>query len=165
MNNTEEIIKVGIAEMKVVKAPDLIRTTGLGSCVGVVVFDPLMKIAGMAHVMLPDSSLAKSHSVNLAKYADTAVVELVSTVIKQGARKVGLKAKIAGGAQMFQFSTGNEMMRIGPRNIEAVKNQLANLHILLVGEDVGGHSGRTIQFDPNTGILQIRTVNKGISYL
>jgi len=88
MDKTEEIIKVGIAEMKVVKAPDLIRTTGLGSCVGVVVFDPLMKIAGMAHVMLPDSSLAKSHSVNLAKYADTAVVELVSTVIKQGARKV-----------------------------------------------------------------------------
>ena len=66
---------------------------------------------------------------------------------------------------MFQFSSGNEMMRIGPRNVEAVKNQLANLHIVLVGEDVGGNSGRTIEFDPNTGILQIRTVNKGISYL
>lgn len=165
MNETQETIKVGIAEMKVVKAPDLIRTTGLGSCVGVIVFDPLLKIAGMAHVMLPDSSLAKSHLVNRFKYADTAVIELVSAVVKQGARKIGLKAKIAGGAQMFQFTSGNEMMRIGPRNIEAVKNQLENLHILLVGEDVGGHSGRTIQFDPNTGILQIRTVNKGISYL
>lgn len=165
MNKTEEIIKVGIAEMNVVKAPKLIRTTGLGSCVGVIIFDPVKKIAGLAHVMLPDSSLAKSQSINLAKYADTAVVELASVVVRQGARKIGLKAKIAGGAQMFQFSSRNEMMRIGPRNIEAVKNQLANLHILLVGEDVGGHSGRTIQFDPNTGILQIRTVNKGISYL
>lgn len=165
MNKTQEIIKVGIAEMKVVKAPDLIRTTGLGSCVGVIVFDPLLKIAGMAHVMLPDSSLAKSQSYNRFKYADTGVIELVRAVVKHGARKGSLKAKIAGGAQMFQFSSGNEMMRIGPRNIEAVKSQLSNLHILLVGEDVGGNSGRTIQFDPNTGILQIRTVNKGISYL
>lgn len=165
MNDTQEIIKVGIADMKVVKAPDIIRTSGLGSCVGVVVFDPLLKIAGLAHVMLPDSALAKSHTFNVAKYADTAVKELVSAVINRGARKTGLKAKIAGGAQMFQFSSGNEMMRIGPRNVDAVKKQLALLHILLVGEDVGGNSGRTIEFDPSTCILQIRTVNKGLSYL
>ena len=115
--------------------------------------------------MLPDSSLARSNSFNMAKYADTAVKELVSTLVKQGARKPGLKAKIAGGAQMFQFSSGNEVMRIGPRNVEAVKKQLADLHIKLLGEDVGGNSGRTIEFDPDTSILQIRTVNKGISYL
>lgn len=165
MNETQEIVKVGIADLKIVKAPQLIRTSGLGSCVGVVVFDPFQKIAGLAHVMLPDSSLAKSKTFNVAKYADTAVRELVSAVVKQGARKSGLKAKIAGGAQMFQFSSGNEMMRIGPRNVEAVKKQLADLHIKLLGEDVGGNSGRTIEFDPNTSILQIRTVNKGLSYL
>jgi len=165
MNDTQEILKVGIADMKIVKAPHLIRTSGLGSCVGVVVFDPLAKIAGLAHVMLPDSSLAKSRSFNAAKYADTAVKDLVLAVINHGARKAGLKAKIAGGAQMFQFSSGNEMMRIGPRNVDAVKKQLAELHILLVGEDVGGNCGRTIEFDPNTCILQIRTINKGLSYL
>lgn len=165
MNERQEIIKVGIADLKIVKAPQLIRTSGLGSCVGVVVYDPFQKIAGLAHVMLPDSSLARSNSFNMAKYADTAVKELVSTLVKQGARKSGLKAKIAGGAQMFQFSLGNEVMRIGPRNVEAVKKQLADLHIKLLGEDVGGNSGRTIEFDPDTSILQIRTVNKGISYL
>ncbi len=165
MNERQEIVKVGIADLKIVKAPQLIRTSGLGSCVGVVVFDPFQKVAGLAHVMLPDSSLARSNSFNMAKYADTAVKELVSTLVKQGARKPGLKAKIAGGAQMFQFSSGNEVMRIGPRNVEAVKKQLADLHIKLLGEDVGGNSGRTIEFDPDTSILQIRTVNKGISYL
>ena len=153
MNDLQQIVKVGIADMNIVKAPDLIRTSGLGSCVGVVLYDPLQKIAGLAHVMLPDSSLAKNGSLNLAKYADTAVKELVSVLVKQGARKPSLKAKIAGGAQMFQFSSGSEMMRIGPRNVEAVKKQLSDLHIILVGEDVGGNSGRTIEFDPKTGIL------------
>lgn len=165
MNDTQVIVKVGIADLKIVKAPHTIRTSGLGSCVGVIVFDPLLKIAGLAHVMLPDSSLAKSDTFNLAKYADTAVKELVLSVINIGARKAGLKAKIAGGAQMFQFTSGNEMMRIGPRNVEAVKKQLDHLNILLVGEDVGGNCGRTIEFDPITSTLQVRTVNKGITYL
>ncbi|MCQ6274118.1 chemotaxis protein CheD [Bacillus sp. V3B] len=165
MNDVRQIVKVGIADMNIVKEPNLIRTSGLGSCVGVILYDPLQKIAGLAHVMLPDSSLAKSGSLNIAKYADTAIKELASCLVKQGARKAALKAKIAGGAQMFQFSTGNEMMRIGPRNIEAVKKQLSALHIIIVGEDVGGNNGRTIEFDPKTCILQIRTVNKGVTYL
>jgi chemotaxis protein CheD len=165
MNDIQSIVKVGIADMNIVKAPDLIRTSGLGSCVGVIVYDQLQNIAGLVHVMLPDSSLSRNDSLNLAKYADTGVSTLVSRMVNQGARKLSLKAKIAGGAQMFQFSSGNESMRIGPRNIEAVKKQLFALHIALVGEDVGGNSGRTIEFDPKTCKLQIRTVNKGITYL
>ncbi len=151
--------------MNIVKAPGLIRTSGLGSCVGVVVYDQLQQIAGLAHIMLPDSSLAKNGSLTAAKYADTALDELVSCLIKKGARKTALKAKMAGGAQMFQFTTGNELMRIGPRNVEAVKQQLLTLNIEIVGKDVGGNSGRTIEFDPKTCILQIKTVNKGITYL
>lgn len=165
MNDTQQVVKVGIADLNIVKPPDLIRTSGLGSCVGVIIFDSINKIAGLAHVMLPDSSLAKNGQLNKAKYADTAVKELVSYLIKNGARKIGLKAKIAGGAQMFQFSTANEVMRIGPRNVEAVKKQLSDLNIELIGEDVGGNSGRTIEFDPITCTLQIRTVNKDITYL
>ena len=165
MDKLQQIVKVGIADMNIVKAPDAIRTSGLGSCVGVVIYDSLQSIAGLVHVMLPDSSLSRNDPINLAKYADTGIKELVSIMIKHGARKLSLKAKIAGGAQMFQFSSGNELMRIGPRNVEAVKKQLSTLHIALMGEDVGGNSGRTIEFDPKTGVLQIRTVNKGISYL
>jgi len=165
MPNDIRVEKVGIADMKLVKIPDHIRTSGLGSCVGLVIYDLEKKVAGLAHVMLPESSLSKVTDFNPAKYADTAVEVLVSRLVTNGARKSALKAKMAGGAQMFQFSSGNELMRIGPRNVEAVKKQLSILHIALVGEDVGGNSGRTIEFDPKTGVLQIRTVNKGISYL
>lgn len=162
MIEMKEIIKVGIAELNIVKAPSIIRTSGLGSCVGVVIYDQGKEIAGLAHVMLPDSSLAKSGMVNIAKYADTAVKDLAAKLIQNGARSYSLKAKIAGGAQMFQFSSASDMMRIGPRNVEAVKAELAALRIAIVAEDVGGSSGRTIEFNPQTSILQIRTVNKGI---
>lgn len=157
----KEVVKVGIADMNVVKSPQLIRTSGLGSCVGVVIYDQARQIGGMAHVMLPDSSLARNGQMNVAKYADTAVKKLVDDLVKTGARLSFLKAKIAGGAQMFQFSATSDIMRIGPRNVEAVKKQLTMHRIALVAEDVGGNSGRTIEFDPKTAVLQIRTVNKG----
>lgn len=162
MNEMIQVVKVGIADMNIVKTPDHIRTSGLGSCVGVVVYDQAKEIAGLAHVMLPDSSLAKGGAVNIAKYADTAVKELVDRLIKNGARTFSLKAKIAGGAQMFQYTSSNDMMRIGPRNVEAVKKELSLLRIAVVAEDVGGNSGRTIEFDPKTCLLNIRTVNKGV---
>jgi chemotaxis protein CheD len=167
MNRIQQIVKVGIADMNIVSSPDLIRTSGLGSCVGVVVYDQYRELGGLAHVMLPDSSLSKNgaRTLNLAKFADTAVIELVSRLLKQGARQSTLKAKIAGGAQMFQFTSNSDMMRIGPRNVEAVKKQLLTLQISLVGEDTGGNSGRTIEFDPKSGVLSIKTVNKGTTYL
>lgn len=161
MIECKEIIKVGIADMNIVKPPNIIRTSGLGSCVGVVVYDQGKEIAGLAHVMLPDSSLAKAGTINIAKYADTAVKDLVARLIQNGARSYLLKAKIAGGAQMFQFTTGSDMMRIGPRNVEAVKEELMALRIEIVAEDIGGNSGRTIEFNPQTCTLHIRTVNKG----
>ncbi|WP_026585511.1 chemotaxis protein CheD [Bacillus sp. J33] len=161
MNKLLEIVKVGIADMNIVKTPNLIRTTGLGSCVGIVLYDLSCGIAGLAHVMLPDSSLAKGSAFNSAKFADTAIRELVIRMSNGGAKTSCLKAKIAGGAQMFQFSTGSDLMRIGPRNVEAVKKELANLKIAVLAEDVGGNSGRTIEFNPTTGKLMIRTVNNG----
>ncbi|SFA73742.1 MULTISPECIES: chemotaxis protein CheD [unclassified Bacillus (in: firmicutes)] len=161
MTESISVAKVGIADMKMVKSPDTIRTSGLGSCVGVVIYDLANKVAGLAHVMLPESSLARTGDLNTAKYADTAVKELVNLLIQAGARKTSLKAKLAGGAQMFQFTTGSDLMRIGPRNVEAVKQQLKALSIPVLAEDVGGNSGRTIEFNPASGILQIRTVNKG----
>lgn len=161
MNSIQEIVKVGIADMNIVKTPGLIRTSGLGSCVGVVLYDLSAQIAGLAHIMLPDSSLAKNTSFNSAKYANTAIRDLVSLMEKNGAKASQLNAKIAGGAQMFQYSSGSDLMRIGPRNVEAVKKELNSLKIAILGEDVGGHSGRTIEFNPQSGDLMVRTVNKG----
>ncbi|MET3728714.1 chemotaxis protein CheD [Fictibacillus halophilus] len=156
-----EIIKVGIADINLVSPPNTIRTTGLGSCVGVILFDQVKKIAGMAHIMLPDSSLSKTPTLNEGKYADTAIRSLYDMLIKRGANGKTLKAKIAGGAQMFKFTSGSEMMRIGPRNVERVKEELSALKIPLLASDVGGSSGRTIEFNPENTLLTIKTVNAG----
>lgn len=161
MSDEIYVEKVGIADMRFVKAPDRIRTSGLGSCVGLVIYDFDKRIAGLAHVMLPESSLSKVTEFNPAKYADTAVEVLVSKLLTFGARRFTLKAKMAGGAQMFQFATNNEMMRIGPRNVAAIKSELERLKIPLISEDVGGNSGRTIEFDPSQGLLFIKTIHQG----
>ncbi|MGE6258775.1 chemotaxis protein CheD [Heyndrickxia sporothermodurans] len=159
----DTVIKVGIADMNTVRTPNTIRTTGLGSCVGVILFDSSQSLAGLAHIMLPDSSIAKhSQKINKGKFADTAIQELITRLIAAGSSQRKLKAKIAGGAEMFSFSTSNEMMRIGPRNVEAVKAALRKENIQLIAEDTGGNSGRTIEFDPVSCILQVRTVNKGM---
>ncbi|WP_088105112.1 chemotaxis protein CheD [Halalkalibacter urbisdiaboli] len=157
-----EVIKVGMADINIVTPPNTIRTSGLGSCVGVVIYDDITFVSGMAHVMLPDSSLSKQDNMNVAKYADTAIIELMKQLERKGAKAYSLKAKIAGGAQMFAFSTGNDMMRIGPRNVEAVRLKLKELRIPILAEDVGGKSGRTIEFNPSTRKLHIRTVNQGM---
>ena len=158
-----QVIKVGIAQMDVVKFPNTIRTSGLGSCVGVILYDESKKIAGLIHVMLPDSKLGRSESINVAKFADTSIPAMIDLLKLEGVQKFRLKAKIAGGAQMFQFSSDKDSMRIGPRNVEAVKEELKRNAIPLVAEDTGGSSGRTIEFDPTTSILHIRTVNQGVS--
>lgn len=163
LSNANQVIKVGIAQMDVVKAPNTIRTSGLGSCVGVILYDESKQIAGLIHVMLPDSSLGRSDAVNVAKFADTGIKALIELLKLEGVHVFRLKAKIAGGAQMFQFTSDKDSMRIGPRNVEAVKVELRKNSIPLVAEDTGGNSGRTIEFDPITSKLNIRTVNQGVS--
>ncbi|OIJ17857.1 chemotaxis protein CheD [Anaerobacillus alkalidiazotrophicus] len=158
-----EVIKVGMADLNVAKSPQKIRTSGLGSCVGVVIYDEVTKICGMAHIMLPASSIGKAVSMNKAKYADTALDVLVEKLVKQGAKPIRFRAKLAGGSQMFKFTTSSEMMRIGPRNVDAVREKLKELRINIIAEDVGGSSGRTIEFDPETSKLSIRTVSQGVS--
>ena len=160
MEMMNKVVRVGIADMNIVHAPNTIRTSGLGSCVGVVLYDEMKKIAGLLHVMLPDSSLRRSDKLNPAKFADTGIYALMEMLKAEGARPLTLKAKIAGGSQMFQFGT-SDSIRIGPRNVEAVKKELSRLRIPIIAEDTGGSSGRTIEFDPTSSSLSIRTVNFG----
>ncbi|MDQ0253689.1 chemotaxis protein CheD [Evansella vedderi] len=159
------VIKVGMAHFDFAKAPDKIRTSGLGSCVGIIIFDEWSKICGLAHIMLPESVMARTNTIQRAKYADTAIADMLTELLKDGASPYRLKAKIAGGAQMFHFGCSNERMRIGPRNVEAVRKILNHYGIKIIGEDVGGNNGRTIEFDPSTSILEIRTVNQGTKEL
>ena len=153
------MIKIGMAELNVCLPPDAITTLGLGSCVGVVLYDPGKKISGMVHVMLPDSTKIKNNE-NRAKFADTGIQDLYDAVIKLGAVKRSLVAKIAGGAQMFAFKSDNDMLRVGDRNVEATLKKLGELGIPVIAQDTGKNSGRTIEFYPDTGELLIKSVGK-----
>ncbi|MFC0214361.1 chemotaxis protein CheD [Paenibacillus chartarius] len=158
----DSIIKVGMADLNVAQSAGVLKTTGLGSCVGLTLYDARTKVAGMAHVMLPTSDIAKEGSLNIAKYADTAIPELVAQMQKLGAVVARMEAKMAGGAQMFAFAANHDTMRIGPRNVESCKEQIKKFGIPLIAEDTGGNYGRTIEFDCVTGILLIRSVQHGV---
>lgn len=156
------IVKVGMADMGVASGGLILKTTGLGSCVGLTLYDPERLIAGMAHVMLPSSDIAREGQLNAAKYADTSIPELLDRLLRMGANQRRLIAKMAGGAQMFAFAAGGDSLRIGPRNVESVKRALAELNIPVAAEDTGGNYGRTIEFDSGSGMLSIRSVQFGV---
>ncbi|MCD7726650.1 MAG: chemotaxis protein CheD [Clostridiales bacterium] len=153
------MIKVGMADLNVCVSPDSITTLGLGSCVGIALRDPVTKIGGLAHIMLPDSTSIRNNT-NIPKFADTGIDELVRQVVAKGAARNRLVAKIAGGAQMFAFQSKNEMVRVGERNVEATKKKLAQLKIPILAEDTGKNYGRTVIFYPETGDFVIRAVGK-----
>ena len=159
-----EIIKVGMADLNVCVAPNGITTLGLGSCVGIALRDPVTKIGGMAHIMLPDSTSIRNNT-NIPKFADTGIEELVKQVVAKGASRARLVAKIAGGAQMFAFQTKSDMVRIGERNVEASKKKLRELKIPILAEDTGKNYGRTVIFYPETGDFIIRAVGKAESVI
>ena len=154
-----QMIKVGMADMNLCSAPDAITTLGLGSCVGIVLYDATKKICGMVHVMLPDSTQIRNNQ-NIAKFADTGIEELLNKLLQLGANRRCITAKIAGGAQMFAFSTNNDMLRVDERNVEATKRKLAQLGIPILAEDTGSTYGRTIEFYPENGNLLIKAVGK-----
>ncbi len=153
-------VKVKISDMAILKGEGLLVTIGLGSCVGIAIYDPENKVGGLAHILLPDSAQFKNrlHSFNPAKFADTAIPLLMEKMEKAGARKFLFRAKIAGGGQLFAFQkTGPS---IGGKNVEAVKYFLNKYRIPIRGEDVGGDRGRTMRFDVNSGRVLITMVGE-----
>ena len=158
-----EVIKVGMADLNVCKAPDVITTLGLGSCIGLVFYDPVSKVGGMVHYMLPDSTKVRNNS-NIAKFADTGIDEL-RRVIAAGANKGRLIAKIAGGARMFEVSGLSDVGNIGARNAEAAKAKLKQLGIRLVAEDTGLNYGRTVELHCDTGEFYIKSVGKPLKII
>ena len=154
-------IKVGMADLNVCKAPDMITTLGLGSCIGIAVYDPVTKVGGLAHIMLPDSTQMRNNS-NIAKFADTGIEELIKRVTAAGANKRRLVAKIAGGAKMFQVSGLSTVGNVGERNAQASRAKLKQLGIPLLAEDTGLNYGRTVELYPETGGFRIKAVGKSI---
>ena len=158
-NAMSEVIKVGMADLKVCVSPDKVTTLGLGSCVGIAIRDPQTGIGGLAHIMLPDSTQIKENS-NIAKFADTGIEELVRCIVNAGGARSRLVAKIAGGAQMFAFQNKSNLARVGERNVEATKAKLKELGIPILAQDTGENYGRTVVFSPENGEFVIRAVGR-----
>lgn len=154
------IIKVGMADLKTCVSPDGLTTLGLGSCIGIAIRDPVSKIGGLAHIMLPDSTSIRNAGQNVAKFADTGIEELVRQMEAAGAKRSRMTAKIAGGATMFSFQGKSDMVQVGLRNAEASVKKLKELNIPILAQDTGANYGRTVIFYPETGDYVIRAVGK-----
>ena len=153
-----ETIRVGMSQIAVAKAPDLLVTLGLGSCVAVCIYDFFLKVGGMAHIMLPNSSLS-TDVTKRGKFADTAIPDLVDAMQEKGAMKERMIVKIAGGAQMFSYNGLDRQIQIGPRNLQAVEENLAKMGLKVTSRSVGGNTGRSIFMDLATGAIRVRMLN------
>ena len=152
-------IIVGIADLKISKSPNIITTIGLGSCVGVTIFDSQMHIGGLVHVLLPSANgeIVK----NKAKYADTGIPELIDRLIAMGSKRGCLVAKMAGGASMFTNDGSSCVFNVGQRNVAMSKDVLSKQRIKLISSDTGGNYGRTVELNTENGQLLIKTIGHG----
>jgi chemotaxis protein CheD len=157
-NDDMDAIKVGMAEYKVKESPALLTSIGLGSCIGLALYDAVNKIGALAHIMLPRQSEARNKA-NPAKFADTVIDLMLAEMEARGSIKRHITAKVFGGANMFPHVQGNLLMNVGARNAVAVKEELVKRNIAIVAEDVGGHCGRTIVFDTRSGKVSVKTVS------
>jgi len=152
----DDKIIIGIGDYAVVNDNTPITTVGLGSCVGIVLYDPSSHVSGMSHVMLPKMGQKQD---KIGKYADTAIPALLEEMKNAGANLSHIQAKLAGGASLFDFQDDN--LQIGFRNAQAVKEKLKEYRINIINEDLGGNRGRTITFYPDSKDLRIKMVKKG----
>ena len=154
---------VGIADLKIGRESDIITTLGLGSCVGITLHDPIRKIGGLVHIMLPEYSGQADQ--NRHKFADSGIAELLDKLIKAGASRRSLVAKLAGGARMFSGAGAQNFLKIGERNVTVSMSTLRALNLPIVGNDTGGTHGRTIELYNDTGKLKIKTVGFGEKFI
>ena len=131
----------------------MLITYALGSCIGICLHDPMLKLGALIHIMLPVNM--ETNRTNTMKYADTGLRETLRQMEAMGARRARITAKIAGGAKMFETG-GSSLGNIGQRNIESVRLNLKKEGIRLLKEDVGGSVARTLLFDVNSGLGCVR---------
>ena len=148
-------IRIGMGEFRVAHNPEVLMCIGLGSCVGLVLYDAVAKTGGMAHIMLPRCGQRQGF-VHPGKFADSAVEALLKTMERYGTFKRRIYAKLFGGANMFPDLHSNTLVHVGQRNLEAVREELAQRRIPILAEETGGGMGRTILFDTKDGRVHVR---------
>ncbi len=149
------VINVGIAEIKTGKSPDVLRTT-LGSCIGVVLYDPIKKVGGISHIMLSKDPTGKDSLKTPGKYGETALPILMKAMEQEGSKIGSYCARIFGGASMFKGINSNFLQNIGENNIQIAREFLQIKNIPLIVEDVGGHDGRTISLYLDDGRVLLK---------
>ena len=150
-----EVQLAGMGEIKVARGAGVLGCIGLGSCVGVLLYDPVAAAAALAHVMLPEPNGADPNATP-GKYATTALPALLELLGTPYASQ--RKAILIGGAEVFQ--NRQNTLRIGARNVEKLHELLQARRIQIVFEDTGGHHGRSFEFDLASGQLTLRKVGE-----
>lgn len=154
------VLSARIGDIVVGRPPDILEALALGSCVAVFIYDEVSKVGTCAHILLPTSAQFANrdgNEIRPGKYADLAIEESIKLLITKGANREQLKAKITGGAQMFDFSSQvKSALDVGSRNIVAVKEHLKLSNVPIVAEDVGSDYGRTVHFDLEKSMLTIK---------
>ena len=143
--------------MKMAKGEGMLVTYALGSCIGICLHDPVLKLGALVHIMLPVNMEAGRKTP--MKYADTGIRETLRLMESKGASRNRITAKIAGGAKMFEVGSSS-LGNIGQRNIESVHMNLKKEGIRLLKEDVGGTVARTLLFDVNSGLGCVRSYGR-----
>lgn len=145
------IVPVGLGELKVSRRPEVVLVTyGLGSCIALTAYDPVLRVGAMAHIILPLEISPSPHN-QPAKFGNKAVAAILNAMLKNGASRDRLLFKMAGGANVIPLLYNSRELNIGPRNIEAVTEALKEEGIWLAGCDVGGNTGRTMKFFIESG--------------
>ncbi|MGO9409398.1 MAG: chemotaxis protein CheD [Spirochaetia bacterium] len=152
-----EIVNVRMAEMDMVRDAHSLKTI-LGSCVGVILHDPVKRVSALAHVMLPRSTRGDSA---VGKYADTAIPALLALLTAGGSRISSLKAYLIGGAKMFPMASGG-IGSIGDQNVSAARKVLEEASVPIVFEDTGGTRGRTVIFNNESGEVSVHTLSPAV---
>lgn len=153
----ENKLTIGIADMKFAQTSGTLITYALGSCIGICLYDPVIKLGGLLHIMLPLNM--ETGRKNPLKYADTGMAEMLRQMEAKGANRARIVAKIAGGAKMFEV-TGGALGNIGQRNIESVRVQMKKHGLRISNEDVGGTVARTMSMDVATGAISVRSYGR-----
>ena len=163
MSTEANEIRVKVADYAVA-SEGVIATIGLGSCVAIVLYDPVAHIGGLAHILLPDVSMSRDRS-NPAKFPSTIVPILLEEMRRLGASKKRIRAKIVGGASMFSNLIPNGAMNIGERNVLAVRGVLGSAKIPIVAADTGSDHGRSVYLSIDDGRVEVRSLRKGTNVI
>jgi chemotaxis protein CheD len=156
-NVNDQRISVRMGDLKVGLAENVLFAIGLGSCVAVVLYDPRVRIGGLAHVMLPHP-LSARRPAPIGRFASTAIQQLINEMEEAGAARRRLFARLVGGAAMFADVLNEDGPSLGQRNIEASRLALVGAGVPVHGEEVGGNHGRTVHFHVADGRLVISSV-------